>query len=110
MLCTVIVRIQSGTSPGINEPELPITAFRVFPNPTNSYFQLEGDLRDPVGEVFLHLYDLQGRSIFSEDLNRMPSGYFRIERALPTGLEPGAYLLTLSARNWLKGSVLIVSW
>lgn len=106
----VIVRIQSGTSPGINEPELPITAFRVFPNPTNSYFQLEGDLRDPVGEVFLHLYDLQGRSIFSEDLNRMASGYFRIERALPAGLEPGAYLVTLSARNWLKGSVLIVSW
>jgi hypothetical protein len=104
----VMVRIQAGTSPGVEELAGPLADLRIYPNPNSGYLRLLANLSRPVNQAHLRLTDLQGRAVFSEELNQMPAGAFHFERSLPEVDRSGVFLISLDFDNYLTNRILTV--
>ncbi|MDA3844315.1 MAG: CotH kinase family protein, partial [Candidatus Kapabacteria bacterium] len=77
--------------------------FSISPNPADSYFDIS--IKDFAAEqVRISVYDIEGRSLFSKDLN-MIDGKARVDIS---GLAIGRYIVTLKIGNMVFGNNLIV--
>lgn len=79
---------------GIEETEISANEFNVYPNPFEHFTNLNFNLEESK-DVEVHMYDVMGKLVYSNDFGRLNSGNHNIQLDAD-GLSSGAYFLRIT--------------
>ena len=95
------LKFTAGEAVGINEPELFVQDFTVYPNPAARITSFSFDLEAPA-VMALTFVNLKGQAVYHHDLGRLLPGENRVELDL-SGLPNGLYACQLCSMGRIKG-------
>jgi PKD repeat protein len=95
---TTIQTVVIGNS-GISLPDANQVSLDVFPNPSNGYFRVKYQLRNPV-ETRFSLLDLQGKIIAKlSPVQNQPPGVYTLDFNIPGYVSDGSYILQMQVKD-----------
>jgi hypothetical protein len=95
------LKFTAGEAVGINEPELFLQDFTVYPNPAANVTSFSFNIEAPA-VMALTFVNLKGQAVYHHDLGRLSQGENRIELDL-SSLPNGFYSCQLSNNGRIKG-------
>ncbi|QHI37300.1 Thermostable neutral protease NprT [Kordia antarctica] len=76
-------------------------AFSIYPNPSNGSFSIKAAKN--LGDVSVHIFDINGRNLYSKDVNLTGTVNFDLDN-----LQSGLYILRVAGEDFVKSTKIII--
>ncbi|MBC8754255.1 M4 family metallopeptidase [Kordia sp. YSTF-M3] len=96
----IIDNLAINTSLSVGEFDT-INAFSVYPNPSNGNFSIQAN--KSLGDVSVHIFDINGRNLYSKDVNLTGTVNFDLDN-----LRSGLYILRVTGEDFVQSTKIII--
>jgi subtilisin family serine protease len=103
----IIMTDGSNCMVGINPIEA-LSEWKAIPNPFNHYLELNIRLNEPIPDLEIELFNLQGQPIYNQSMSNLSASYHKIQLDDLSGkLSPGIYFIRLKTHSGIAVKRLI---